>query len=90
MVARKTAVEAWNSRFVRSILFKGRRGALCAQAIASTKGAKRRQIQHFGLGSWGAEQIARAAPERGSFRGGDLKEDAALAGSAGDRAELLS
>ena len=50
MVARETAVEAWNSRFVRSILSTVWRKALCAHTIVSTKEAKRRQIQHFGLG----------------------------------------
>ena len=51
MVARKITAEAWNSRFVRSILCMIWREALCADMIVSTKEAKRRQIQHLGLGT---------------------------------------
>ena len=36
MVARRTAMEAWNSRFVRSILYMVWREALCADMIVST------------------------------------------------------
>ena len=47
MVARKTAVEAWNSRFVRSILFMVWRETLRAQTSISTKEAKKRQTQYL-------------------------------------------
>ena len=51
MVARKTEVEAWNSRSLRSILFMVWREALCAtHTTVSNKEAKRRQIQYLRLG----------------------------------------
>ena len=51
MVARKITAEAWNSRFVRSILCMIWREDLCAtHTTVSNKEAKRRQIQHLGLG----------------------------------------
>ena len=56
MLARKTAVEAWNSRSVRSILFMVWRETLRAHTSISTKEAKKRQTQHLGLGASQADQ----------------------------------
>ena len=50
-VSRKTAVEAWNSRFVRSILSIVWREALYACTIVSTWEAMRRQTQDLRLGA---------------------------------------
>ena len=59
MIARKTAVDAWNSRFVRSILFMVWRETLRAHTQISTKEAKRRQIQHLGLDASQIDQLRR-------------------------------
>ena len=58
-VARKTAVEAWNSRFVRSILFMIWRETLRAHTSISTQEAKKRQTQHLGLGASQIDQYRR-------------------------------
>ena len=50
-VSRKTNVEAWNSRFVRSILSIVWKEALYAHTIVSAREAKRRQTQQLGLGA---------------------------------------
>ena len=47
MVARKAAVEAWNYRFVRSILFMVWRETLRTHTSISTKEAKKRQTQYL-------------------------------------------
>ena len=49
MVARKTAVEAWNSRFVRSILFMVWREKLRTHTSISAKEAKKQLTQHLRL-----------------------------------------
>ena len=64
MVARKIAAEAWKSRFVRSILFMVWRETLRAHTSVSTKEAKRRQIQHLGLG---ASQIDQYRQEENGY-----------------------
>ena len=64
LVARKTAVEAWNSRLVRIILSMFWREALRAHTSVSAKEAKRRQIQHLGLG---ASQIDRYRQEENGY-----------------------
>ena len=64
MVARKTAVEAWNSRFVRSILSMVWREILRVHISVSTLEAKKRQIQHLGLG---ASQIDQYRQEENGY-----------------------
>ena len=60
MVARKTAVEAWNSRFVKSMIW---RETLHAHTSISTKEAKKRQTQHLGLGASQIDQYRREEKE---------------------------
>ena len=59
MVARKTSVEAWNSRFVRSTLFMVWRETLRTHTLVSTQEAKKRQIQHLGLSASQIDQYRR-------------------------------